>query len=77
MITFLLNLIAFYCTTNNICGLLNKLGLDGRDGIPGEPGLDGVPGKNGLDGMYFVLMYKKYRFHYLIRYQLFKFDTYY
>lgn len=21
------------------------LGLDGRDGIPGEPGLDGVPGK--------------------------------
>lgn len=32
----------------------NYLGLDGRDGIPGEPGLDGVPGKNGLDGLYLI-----------------------
>lgn len=35
----------------------NNLGLDGRNGIPGEPGLDGVPGKNGLDGLYYILMY--------------------
>lgn len=34
--------------------LFNNLGLDGRDGIPGEPGLDGVPGKNGLDGLYLI-----------------------
>ena len=25
-------------------------GLDGRDGLPGEPGLDGIPGRSGIDG---------------------------
>lgn len=38
----------------------NNLGLDGRDGIPGEPGLDGVPGKNGLDGVYLYLVLRDY-----------------
>lgn len=52
-----MNLITFYNITN-VSILFNKLGLDGRDGIPGEPGLDGVPGKNGLDGMYFILRTK-------------------
>lgn len=31
--------------------ILGLQGLDGRDGLPGEPGLDGVPGRNGLDGL--------------------------
>lgn len=30
--------------------LPGRAGLDGNDGVPGEPGLDGVPGRNGNDG---------------------------
>lgn len=45
---------------HTIC--LTNIGLDGRDGIPGEPGLDGVPGKNGLDGLYLILyIQQKYK----------------
>jgi hypothetical protein len=39
------------CVMINDSHLTGQRGLDGRDGVPGEPGLDGIPGRNGLDGL--------------------------